>query len=571
LNSFTTSQYLPFNSVNSYALSSWEAASIRLQLFIAAQVKIDMSAPNKREALELTDQLARLAEAEAALDAIRSGAVDAFVGESGAVFPLSGSEKPYFTFFAAMNEGGVTLDSSGAILHSNPRFVAMIGRSIEQLRGASFLSCLIAESRARVADLLACNATAACEVLLDASAGALPVRLSLKTIDTSLQQFRCLVLTDLSARAKAEANLRAALERQRETEIQLRQRERDLRSILDHIPSMVGYWDNNLHNRFGNHAYQSWFGIDIERISGKHLREVIGEERYRFNLPYIEAALCGEPQIFECAFPIRDSTEIMHTLTHLVPDSVDGVVHGFYVLETDITAAKAGEAAIRDSEERLRATYANLQAMVEAERKHVAREVHDELGQVLTALRMETSMLQYELQGQPKPLLRVDEMRQLIEGMFKAVRSIAGNLRPSALDLGLVPAIEWLAEDFENRWNIDCALDIDPREIQVSDAYSTTLFRVIQESLTNVARHAKANSVSISLSQSRQRLHLEIHDNGCGFVPNLEQISGFGIIGIRERVLELGGVMTVQSAPGQGTTILISLPLSANMARDSER
>ena len=530
-----------------------------------------MAAPDRREALELIDLRTRLAEAEAALDAIRSGTVDAFIGESGDVFPLSGSEKPYFTFFAAMNEGGVTLDSSGAILHGNPRFVAMIGRPIDQLRGASFLACLVEESRARVADLLACNATAACEVLLDTSVGALPVRLSLKTVDTNLRQFRCLVLTDLSARAKAETDLRAAMARQRETEIQLRQRERDLCSILDHIPSMVGYWDSKLRNRFGNHTYQSWFGVDLARMSGKHLREVIGEERYRFNLPYIEAALRGESQIFECAFPVRDAAEIMHTLTHLVPDSVDGVVQGFYVLETDITAAKAGEAAIRDSEERLRATYANLQSMVEAERKHVAREVHDELGQVLTALRMETSMLQYELQGQQEPLLRVDEMRLLIEGMFKTVRSIAGNLRPSALDLGLVPAIEWLAEDFEKRWHIDCALDIDPREIQVSDAYSTTLFRVIQESLTNVARHAGASSVSISLVQSRGRLHLEIRDNGCGFVRDLDRITGFGMIGMRERVLELGGVLTVQSAPEQGTTIFIGLPLAAVALRGSER
>jgi diguanylate cyclase len=530
-----------------------------------------MAALDQPEALELIDLRVRLAEAEAALDAIRSGSVDAFIGESGTVFPLSGSEKPYFTFFTAMNEGGVTLDSCGAILHSNPRFVSMIGRPIEQLRGASFLACLNQESRACVADLLACNATAACEVLLDTAAGALPVLLSLKTVDTNLPLFRCLVLTDLSAHAKADADLRAAMARQRETEIQLRQRERDLRSILDHIPSMVGYWDSKLRNRFGNHTYQSWFGVDVEQIVGKHLREVIGEDRYRFNRPYIEAALRGETQIFECDFPVQNSPEIMHTLAHFVPDRVDDVVHGFYVLETDITAAKVGEAAIRDSEERLRATYANLQSMVEAERKRVAREVHDELGQVLTALRMETSMLQYELQGQQKPQHRLDEMRQLIEEMFKTVRSIAGNLRPSALDLGLVPAIEWLAEDFEHRWQIDCALDLDPREIQVGDAYSTALFRVIQESLTNVARHTKASSVSISLSQTRDRLHLEIHDNGCGFVCDSDQMSGFGIIGMRERVHELGGGMTIKSGPALGTTIVIILPLSMPIDSASDK
>jgi signal transduction histidine kinase len=229
---------------------------------------------------------------------------------------------------------------------------------------------------------------------------------------------------------------------------------------------------------------------------------------------------------------------------------------------TDITASKEGEAAIRDSEERLRAMYANSQAMIEAERKRVAREVHDELGQILTALRMETSLLQCELEGQQKPLERMEEMRLLTESMFKSVRSISGNLRPSALDLGLVPAIEWLAGDFEKRWQIDCALDIDPREIKASDAYATTVFRVIQESLTNVARHARATSVSISLQQLQDHLHLEIHDNGRGFNPGAKKTTGFGMIGMRERVLELGGVLTLHSIPDKGTGIFIDLPLA---------
>ena len=528
-----------------------------------------MIAPDS-ETREIAELRVRLAEAEATLDAIRSGAADAFIGESGDVFHLNGSEKPYVTFFGAMSEGGVTLDNSGAILHGNPRFVAMVGRPIEALRGAPFLGCVAPDNRGLVAELLASKDTAACEVALDAPDGSLPVRLSLKTVATDLQHFRCLVVTDLSEHAKAEAELREAMARQREAEIQLRQRERDLRSILDHIPSLIGYWDRNLRNRFGNHAYQSWFGIDPDQMSGKHIRELIGEERYLPDLPHMEAALRGEHQIFERTIAIQNEGNnggsIRHSLAHYIPDIVEGEVQGFYELVTDVTAAKEGEAAIRDSEERLRAMYANLQAMVEAERKHVAREVHDELGQILTALRMETSMLQSELQGQQKPLERVSEMRLLTEGMFKTVRSIAGNLRPSALDLGLVPAIEWLAGDFEKRWQIDCALDIDPRNIQASETYATTVFRVIQESLTNVARHARATSVSISLQQSQDHLRLEIHDNGCGFDHDKKRTSGFGMIGMRERVLELGGVLTVQTAPDKGTAIFIDLPLGETVA-----
>lgn len=139
-------------------------------------------------------------------------------------------------------------------------------------------------------------------------------------------------------------------------ESRLLQSERDLRLILDIMPAMIGYWDRDLRNRFGNHAYLTWLGVDPAWMQGRHIREVLGEERYHLNLPYIEGALRGEAQLFERSIPVPgDGTRLRHSLAHYIPDIVDGEVLGFYVQVSDITQIKEMEAAYQASEARYRA------------------------------------------------------------------------------------------------------------------------------------------------------------------------------------------------------------------------
>ena len=127
--------------------------------------------------------------------------------------------------------------------------------------------------------------------------------------------------------------------------------ERNLRAVLNGVSSMIGYWDRHLRNRFANHAYRDWFGVDPATIPGKHIREVIGEERYRLNLPYIQAALRGSAQQFERAIPSPDGRSVRHALARYIPDVVNGEVDGFFVEVTDVTSIKASELALQVAQE----------------------------------------------------------------------------------------------------------------------------------------------------------------------------------------------------------------------------
>jgi len=226
----------------------------------------------------------------------------------------------------------------------------------------------------------------------------------------------------------------------------------------------------------------------------------------------------------------------------------------------DIDQLKRAEQALIESRQQLRSLSVHQEGLLEEERKHIAREVHDELGQLLTALKMDISLLRLHFGQDPALLGKLESMRTLAERTIQVVRDVASNLRPAALDLGLVPAIEWLAKDFSQRWDISCNIDLSGDEIDMDDVTATTVFRVVQESLTNVARHAQASEVTISLQCGKRSL-LRVKDNGCGFDPAVvRKLPGLGLFGMRERILALGGTLKIDSGSGIGTTLVIELP-----------
>ena len=229
----------------------------------------------------------------------------------------------------------------------------------------------------------------------------------------------------------------------------------------------------------------------------------------------------------------------------------------------DITENKLAELALADSRARLRELSAHLESVREEEKARIAREVHDELGQVLTVLKLETAMCELVCAGQiPELDERLTSMKRLIAQLFQLVRDVATALRPPILDAGIASAIEWQVRRFEERTQIPCLVEVPEHLPRLPDAQAIGLFRILQEALTNVMRHAGAHSVEVRLWQEDGALCLSVADDGKGFNPALRKPGqSFGLVGMQERMLMLGGQLQIDSQPGEGTTLCARISL----------
>jgi signal transduction histidine kinase len=221
-------------------------------------------------------------------------------------------------------------------------------------------------------------------------------------------------------------------------------------------------------------------------------------------------------------------------------------------------------AVAEEAERQMRQLSQRLVAAQEEERRHLSRELHDHVAQVLTALRMELGRIERTRPGGDTRIgTAVAECRRLVDQLFRTVRDLALGLRPSMLDdLGLQPALEWLVRDVSHRYSVDATLNAHGDFEALPDRYRTCVFRVVQEALTNCVRHAHARAVEVTVTGHRDSLAIAVHDDGIGFDPTRRR-SGLGLRGIEERVKELGGTMHIASASRGGTTIDVRLPLIA--------
>lgn len=236
------------------------------------------------------------------------------------------------------------------------------------------------------------------------------------------------------------------------------------------------------------------------------------------------------------------------------------------MLSAELAERALTEQRLRASEENLRALAAHLQSVREEERIHIAREIHDELGQALTGLKYDIASLVKSAGAEtPESLAaKAQGLNQAIDRIINAVRRISSGLRPEVLDeIGLHAAVEWQAREFQRRTGIRCNVEISPGFTNPDKERSTALFRIFQELLTNVARHAHATRVNVTLADA-ESLALKVEDNGRGIQESeFESPRSLGFLGLRERVLAFGGSIDVKGHEGTGTTVTVCIPLTA--------
>lgn len=234
-------------------------------------------------------------------------------------------------------------------------------------------------------------------------------------------------------------------------------------------------------------------------------------------------------------------------------------------LRVEIAERRHAEEQFKETLDQLRALAGRLQSVREEERASIAREIHDELGQACTAIKMDLALIGRKITKRQTQLrTKIESSMRLVDDMIVTLRRIASDLRPRTLDdLGLAAALEWQGQEFEKRTGIRCHLVLPQEPLNLDPERSTAIFRIFQESLTNVARHSQATIVEAQLEIQEDHIIFRIHDNGKGFDPEEAKAKkSLGLVGMQERALLLKGEVSIEAVPGSGTTMILRIPLS---------
>jgi PAS domain S-box-containing protein len=350
----------------------------------------------------------------------------------------------------------------------------------------------------------------------------------------------------------------------------LRESEELLGLFAEHAPAALAMFDNKMRYLHASRRWRADYGLgdrDLNRVSHYDVFPEIPEEwREAHRRGLAGEVLRGDADRFERA----DGSEQWIRWEVRPWCRADGKVGGIVIFSEEITERKKAQEALLRSEkeafqrQQLRALADRMRQVREEERKTVARDLHDQIGQILTAIKMDMAWAVRHLpKSEDEVHRRLTGSIEMINDGVHSVRKICSGLRPGILDdLGLAAAIDWQANEFGSRTGIRCKVTLPPAELRLDGDRSTAIFRIFQECLTNVARHAEAQSVSASLTTQDEELLLVVQDDGKGFRAS-EAAGSLGVLGMKERAKACGGDVQVSSSPGKGTTVTVRVPVRA--------
>jgi PAS domain S-box-containing protein len=352
----------------------------------------------------------------------------------------------------------------------------------------------------------------------------------------------------------------------KQIEVIKQQTEQQFRTLVEHSPDPVIRYDNVGRRVYMNDAFSQHVGLSSIDMLGKLVGDQLQDKLEQAELVHYKSVI---NQVIKTGTEHRIllSGRFMDEQLHyadirLCPEfDVAGQVQSVLTLWRDVTELKQAEQKIEQAYGELRRLAERREEEIEEERKRIARDIHDELGQYLTGLKMRISILRMQPDiSQQQLSAQISTMLTMLNDTISVVRKLASQIRPVQLSVGINAAIESLVGDLIKETKLICSFESDCSDDEIDEAISIVLFRLLQESLTNIRRHANAKTVDIELRQNQQGYQLKISDDGTGFDTRQNKEGHFGLLGMRERVNNLNGTMTLESILGQGTTITVSIP-----------
>jgi PAS domain S-box-containing protein len=465
----------------------------------------------------------------------------------------------YRSILRCAPDGMLVIDGKGTIVHTNAQLETLFGYEERELIGRHLETLLPAAIR----DM---HAEKRCAFAMDDGAdwpmaSHINLRGCRKDGSEFPVEFSLSQLPDIAGRVRAICAVIRDITERKCMEDALHAREQEFRTLAENSPDAICRFDVCCRRTYVNPAVERITGIPAATLLRKTpIEDPIG------NLGPCEKQLACIQQVLSTGIPAEIELTWVHAdgtprqfHLHFVPEhGRDGQVTSVLAVGRDISAQKLAETSLRESRDIVRALAAHQETKHENERKELAYKIHEDLAQNLAALNLNISLLEMSKESTSRaPQLAT--MHDLTERSITRIRDLVSALRPTELDLGLIPALHWLINDFKGfGFQFDLALQ---EEVSISDETSTLLFRAAQEALLNIALHAAATHIHVSLATVAGVCRLVVRDNGCGFDPTAPRRKGrFGLIRLTEQSHHLGGDLSIDSTPNQGTTLEILVP-----------